>query len=110
MFGSVGKQLSKLYIKNGIDTAYKLKYLSNSWVKKSTNVLGAKTVMELRGISCINLQKHKKKQKERAVVFPRSFWKKVDKFRETYKSLSTTHCLKCRLKRLEMQYIRQQKQ
>ena len=41
----VGKQLSKLYIKNGIDTAYKLKNISNSWVKKSTNVLGAKTVM-----------------------------------------------------------------
>ena len=42
----VGKQLSKLYIKNGIETAYQLKNISNSWVKKSTNVLGAKTVME----------------------------------------------------------------
>ena len=41
----VGKQLSKLYIKNGIDTAYKLKNISNSWVKKSTNVLGAKTAV-----------------------------------------------------------------
>ena len=49
----VGKQLSKLYIKNGIETAHDLKNTSNSWVKKSTNVLGAKTAMELRGISCI---------------------------------------------------------
>ena len=30
----VGKQLSKLYIKNDIDTAYKLKNISNTWVKK----------------------------------------------------------------------------
>ena len=43
----VGRQLSKLYIKNGINNAYKLKNISNTWVKKSTNVLGAKTVMEL---------------------------------------------------------------
>ena len=34
----VGRQLSKLYIKNGINNAYKLKNISNSWVKKSTNV------------------------------------------------------------------------
>ena len=43
----VYEQLSKLYIKNRIDNAYKLKNISNTWVKKSTNVLGAKTVMEL---------------------------------------------------------------
>ena len=52
----VGKQLSKLYIKNGIDNAYKLKSTSNTWVKKSTNVLGSRTAMELRGINCIGLQ------------------------------------------------------
>ena len=35
----VGKQLSKFYIKNGIDNAYQLKSASNNWIKKSTNVL-----------------------------------------------------------------------
>ena len=58
----VGRQLSKLYIKNGINNAYKLKNISNSWVKKSTNVLGAKTVMELRGIPCINLETEETKR------------------------------------------------
>ena len=38
----VGKQLSKLYTKNGIDTAYKLKNISNTWVKKRTNVFAAR--------------------------------------------------------------------
>ena len=59
----VGRQLSKLYTKNGINNAYKLKNISNSWVKKSTNVLGAKTVMELRGIPCINLETEETKRK-----------------------------------------------
>ena len=86
----VGKQLSKLYIKNGIDTAYKLKNISNSWVKKSTNVLGAKTVMELRGISCINLETQETKRKSCCVS--RSFGKKVQSLEKLQESI-TTHCL-----------------
>ena len=86
----VGKQLSKLYIKNGIDTAYKLKNISNSWVKKSTNVLGAKTVMELRGITCINLEMQETKRKSCCVS--RSFGKKVESLEKLKESI-TTHCL-----------------
>jgi DNA polymerase V len=86
----VGKQLSKLYIKNGIDTAYKLKNISNTWVKKSTNVSGAKTVMELRGISCINLETHEAKRKSCCVS--RSFGKKVESLEKLEESI-TTHCL-----------------
>ena len=71
----VGRQLSKLYIKNGIDNAYKLKNISNTWVKKSTNVLGAKTVMELRGISCIDFETEETRRKSCCVS--RSFGKKV---------------------------------
>jgi len=86
----VGKQLSKLYIKNGIDTAYKLKNISNSWVKKSTNVLGAKTVMELRGTTCINLETQEIKRKSCCVS--RSFGKKVESLEKLQESV-TTHCL-----------------
>ena len=86
----VGKQLSKLYIKNRIDTAYKLKNISNSWVKKSTNVLGAKTVMELRGTSCINLETHETKRKSCCVS--RSFGKKVESLEKLKESI-VTHCL-----------------
>ena len=69
----VGRQLSKLYKKNGIDNAYKLKNISNTWVKKSTNVLGAKTVMELRGVSCIGLET--KEIKRKSCCVSRSFGK-----------------------------------
>jgi DNA polymerase V len=86
----VGKQLSKLYIKNDIDTAYKLKNISNTWVKKNTNVLGAKTVMELRGIPCVDLQTIELKRKSCCVS--RSFGKKVENIEKLKESI-TTHCL-----------------
>jgi DNA polymerase V len=86
----VGRQLSKLYIKNGIDNAYKLKNISNTWVKKSTNVLGAKTVMELRGIPCIDLETEESKRKSCCVS--RSFGKKVESLDKLKESI-TTHCL-----------------
>ena len=86
----VGRQLSKLYIKNGIDNAYKLKNISNTWVKKSTNVLGAKTVMELRGIPCIDLETETTRRKSCCVS--RSFGKKVESLDKLKESI-TTHCL-----------------
>ena len=86
----VGKQLSKLYKKNGINNAYKLKNISNTWVKKSTNVLGAKTVMELRGIPCIGLETEETKRKSCCVS--RSFGKKVQSLDKLKESI-TTHCL-----------------
>ena len=86
----VGKQLSKLYIKNGINTAYELKNISNTWVKKSANVLGAKTVMELWGITCINLETQETKRKSCCVS--RSFGKKVESLEKLQESI-TTHCL-----------------
>ena len=86
----VGRQLSKLYKKNGIDSAYKLKNISNTWVKKSTNVLGAKTVMELRGVSCIDLET--KEIKRKSCCVSRSFGKKVESLEKLRESI-TTHCL-----------------
>jgi DNA polymerase V len=86
----VGKQLSKLYEKNGIMTAYQLKNISNTWVKKSTNVLGARTVMELRGIPCVDFEIEEAKRKSCCVS--RSFGKKVESLNKLKESI-TTHCL-----------------
>ena len=86
----VGRQLTKFYIKNGINTAYQLKNISNSWIKKNTNVFGSRTAMELKGISCISLEIHQEKRKNCCVS--RSFGTKVTKLEELKKSI-TTHCL-----------------
>ena len=86
----VGRQLTKFYIKNGINTAYQLKNISNSWIKKNTNVFGSRTTMELKGVSCISLESHQEKRKNCCVS--RSFGKKVTKLEELKESIST-HCL-----------------
>jgi len=86
----VGRQLTKLYVKSGINTASQLKNVSNTWVKKNTNVFGSRTAMELKGIPCINFEHHKEKRKSCCVS--RSFARKVTKLEELKQSI-TTHCL-----------------
>ena len=86
----VGQKLTKLYIKSGINTAYELKNISNSWIKKNTNVFGSRTAMELKGIPCMFLEKYKKKRKNCCVS--RSFARKVTKLEELRESI-TRHCL-----------------
>ena len=76
----VGKQLTKFYHQNGIYNAKQLKNKSNTWVKKNSNVLSSRTAMELRGISCIELETTNSKRK--SCVVSRSFGKRVEHFQE----------------------------
>ena len=86
----VGKQLTKFYHKNGIYNAKQLKNKSNTWIKKSSNVLGSRTAMELRGISCIDIEKTKSKRK--SCVVSRSFGQRVEKYQEL-KEAVVGYCL-----------------
>jgi DNA polymerase V len=86
----VGKQLTKFYQKNGIYNAKQLKNKSNSWIKKSSNVLSSRTAMELRGISCISLETTTTKRK--SCVVSRSFGKRVEKFQELKEAVAS-YCL-----------------
>ena len=86
----VGKQLTKFYQKNGIYNAKQLKNKSNTWIKKSSNVLGSRTAMELRGISCISLETTQAKRK--SCVVSRSFGKRIEKFQELKEAVAS-YCL-----------------
>ena len=86
----VGKQLTKFFVKNGINNAKQLKNISNTWIKKNSNVLSSRTAMELRGISCIDLET--KSSKRKSCVVSRSFAKKVEKLQELQESI-TGYCL-----------------
>jgi len=86
----VGKQLTKFFVQNGIHNAKQLKNISNTWIKKSSNVLSSRTAMELRGISCISLEAQNSKRK--SCVVSRSFAKKVEKLQELQESV-TSYCL-----------------
>lgn len=86
----VGKQLTKFYHKNGIYNAKQLKNKSNTWIKKSSNVLGSRTAMELRGISCIDIEKIKSKRK--SCVVSRSFGQRIEKYQELKEAVAG-YCL-----------------
>jgi len=86
----VGRQLTKFYQKNGIYNAKQLKNKSNTWIKKSSNVLGSRTAMELRGISCIDLEKTKSKRK--SCVVSRSFGQRIEKYQELKEAVAS-YCL-----------------
>jgi DNA polymerase V len=86
----VGKQLTKFYQKNGIYNAKQLKNKSNTWIKKSSNVLGSRTAMELRGVPCINLETTQTKRK--SCVVSRSFGKRIEKFQELKEAVAS-YCL-----------------
>ena len=100
----VGRQLTKLYIRNGINTAYDLKKINNSWVKKNTNVFGSRTAMELRGFSCVSLEPYEEKRKNCCVS--RSFGEKVTKLEDLSEAI-TAHCLNAAEKiRLDKQTVK----
>ena len=86
----VGRQLTKFYHNNGIYNAKQLKNKSNTWIKKSSNVLGSRTAMELRGISCIDIEKTKSKRK--SCVVSRSFGERIEKYQELKEAVAG-YCL-----------------
>ena len=101
----VGRQLNKLYQKNNIKNAFDLKNCDNTWVRKNTNVFGLKTVMELRGISCIDFDLEEDRKRKNCCV-SRSFGKKVKEF-EILKEALISHCLNAAEKiRLDRQIVK----
>ena len=82
----VGRQLTKFYHQNGIYNAKQLKNKSNTWIKKSSNVLSSRTAMELRGIPCIDLET--KSSKRKSCVVSRSFGKRVEDFQELREAIA----------------------
>ncbi|MGD0819404.1 MAG: Y-family DNA polymerase [Desulfomonilia bacterium] len=71
----VGWQYTKLLRRHGILTALDLRNASDSWVRKHMTVVGLRTVMELRGTSCIPLDEGE--QPKKSIMCSRSFGRKV---------------------------------
>ena len=86
----IGRQLTKFYHQNGIYNARQLKNISNTWIKKSSNVLSSRTAMELRGIPCIDFEKTTTKRK--SCVVSRSFGQRIEKFQELKEAI-VNYCL-----------------
>lgn len=71
----------------GVVTAYDLKMVNDAWARKMLTVQGLRTVEELRGTPCINLEHQP--QPKKSIVCSRSFGHKVSSKQELAESLAT---------------------
>jgi DNA polymerase V len=71
----VGRQYARFLRRHGILTALDLRNAADGWVKKHMTVMGLRTVMELRGVSCIPLEEGESPRK--TILCSRSFGRRV---------------------------------
>jgi len=69
----VGRQYTKLLNARQITNAFELSQADDKWIRKNMTVMGLRTVYELRGIPCIELEYMRPAKK--AIVSSRSFGK-----------------------------------
>ncbi len=83
----VGRQYSKMLKLNKIHTALDLASADYEWVKKKMTIQGSRTVRELNGISCIDLEEVLSKKK--TILSSRSFGRPVTELIEIKQALAT---------------------
>jgi DNA polymerase V len=82
----VGRQYSKKLKSHNIHTAYQLKNANLDWIQQQMTIQGKRTVLELRGKSCIPLELNPKPQK--AICCSRSFGRRVTKLADIKEAIS----------------------
>jgi len=82
----VGAQYTKLLNRNWISTALDLKNANETWVKKHMTVVGLRTVLELRGIPCIELEDLNEPNKQ--IIRSRSFGRPVQNLQELKEAIT----------------------
>ena len=83
----VGWEYAKLLKRNGIKTALDLRNANETWIRKKMTVQGLRTVLELRGISCIELEESVPDKKQ--IVNSRSFGKDLDKYQDVSEAIAS---------------------
>ncbi|HOY31476.1 MAG TPA: Y-family DNA polymerase [Bacteroidales bacterium] len=83
----IGRAYSKFLSEKGISTVYDFKNADEAWVRKHMNVMGQKTLFELRGISCISLETMTPDKK--SICISRSFGTTVESYEELEQATTT---------------------
>jgi DNA polymerase V len=83
----------------GVRTAWDLRELDDAWVRRHLRVTGLRTVLELRGLSCIPLEKAPPPRK--SLVRSRSFSRPVTVRRELEEAVATHAARACEKLRAE---------
>ncbi len=83
----IGRQYARFLNQNGITTAKLLRDADLQWIRKYMTVVGARTVLELKGIDCLELDMVEAPKK--GIVSSRSFGKPVSNLEELEEAVST---------------------
>lgn len=82
----IGRQYARLLATLGITTAAGLRDLPDRWVRQHMTVVGLRTVWELRGISCLPLER--KRPVRKSLVRSRSFGQPVRSIEELREAIT----------------------
>ena len=82
----IGRRHSERLKQRGVHTALDLTRRDDGWIRKQLTVTGLRTAMELRGISCISLEKEGKKK---SISSSKSFGYQVESISELREALAT---------------------
>lgn len=83
----IGRQLRKFLHERGIYTAYQLMHCDDWWVKKEMSISVLKTVKELRGEECIEVQFEQPAKK--SIISSKSFGYKVTELKDLVEAVSS---------------------
>lgn len=86
----IGYRYTKMLKKHGIKTAWDLTTMPDDWIRSKMTVVGLKTVEELRGKACLDMELVDEPKK--GIVSSRSFGKPVEKKEEIHEA-TATYCL-----------------
>ncbi len=76
----IGRKLTRYFKEKGIESALDFKNISENFVRKEKGVLTARTVLELRGVKCYNIDNNEIIKK--SICVSRSFGKKVTSYED----------------------------
>ena len=83
----IGRRYADRLKKHGIHTALELMQCNDTWIKKQLTIAGLRTVMELRGIPCISLEKETPAKK--SIATSRSFGQPVHALSDLQEAVAT---------------------
>lgn len=83
----IGHRYAKLLQHHKIMNARDFKYADDNWVRKNMTIMGLKTLLELRGISCLPLTDCP--EPKQSITVSRSFGQKVTELRHAKEALAS---------------------
>lgn len=83
----IGHRYAKLLQQHNIINARDFKYADDAWVRKNMTIVGLKTLLELRGISCLSLADCP--EQKQSITVSRSFGQKVTELRQAKEALAS---------------------